>query len=284
MKKSLLLFSLTAPLALWLGLSGPTPAVDAERAEAPCRYDYRITDSRPHDPELFTQGLLIQNGSFYESAGRYGQSRLLSYGQTATEPAQEHRLADRYFAEGLTEFDGRLYLLTWRENTMMVFDAEDFEPLERHRYRGEGWGLTDDGERLIRSDGSDRLTFHHPENFRVLGQIAVTDRGQPLKRLNELEYIDGHIWANVWHQNRLVQIDPDSGRVVGELDLEALVREHRPSAGGAVLNGTAYDPDSGQLWVTGKLWPRLFRLKLSRPEDAAHCTPPGPAHKGAETP
>lgn len=240
-----------------------TACAEADHAgQEPTQYHYKLETSLPHDRTLFTQGLLRHDNLFYESGGRYGQSRVVVYREDARAPSQEHRLDDRFFAEGLTELNGRLYLLTWRERTLWVLDTESLEPLTHYTYDGEGWGLTDNGELLIRSDGSDQLFFHSLEDFSEVDRLRITERGQPIHRLNELEYIKGFIWANIWHENRLVQIDPDSGHVVGSLDLTALVRRERPRGQESVLNGIAYEAENNALWVTGKNWSRLYRLTL----------------------
>lgn len=234
-------------------------------AAQPTQYGYRIITERAHSEQLFTQGLLLSGDTFYESSGRYGRSRLVSYPRQDTDDGfiQERSLPRRYFAEGLTELGDRLYLLTWRENTLMVFAKSDFELLESHHYTGEGWGLTDNGEQLIRSDGSHRLFFHDPKDFALLRTVEVLDRGQPVKKLNELEYIDGRVWANIWHDSRLVEIDPDSGQVKGYVDLRALVKSTAPKASQSVLNGIAWDAEQKGLWVTGKNWPTLFLIRLT---------------------
>ncbi|WP_341936501.1 glutaminyl-peptide cyclotransferase [Marinimicrobium sp. C2-29] len=248
---------LVAPLALSSFLLAACAG-----AEAPTDYDYRLVEDRPHDTTLFTQGLLLHGGQFYESGGRYGQSRLVRYRQDGRVPDQEEALADEYFAEGLTDVDNKLYLLTWRENTLFVFDRNTFALLERRQYTGEGWGLTDDGEQLIRTDGSSQLHFHRLDDFSLIRSLPVTEEGRPVSRLNELEYINGYVWANIWQSDRLVQIDPESGEVVGRLDLSALVRREAPRGSQQVLNGIAYDPERNGLWVTGKNWPKLFFLEL----------------------
>lgn len=231
----------------------------------PVAYQYQVEAEQPHDPGMFTQGLIKRGERFYESGGQYGQSRLITYRENGRQAMREQPLADRYFAEGLTELNGKLYLLTWREQTLLVFDADTLEPIREHRYRGEGWGLTDDGNQLIRTDGSDQLYFHNADSFEVERQVTVTENGKALPRLNELEYINGSVWANIWYANRLVRIDPDNGRVVGSLDLARLVKSAQPRAAGAVLNGIAYDTERNQLWVTGKLWPTMFRLSVTPP-------------------
>lgn len=234
-------------------------------AQAPVGYHYRIIAERAHAEQLFTQGLLLRGDTFYESGGRYGQSRLVSYHREAEADqfAQNRPLPNQYFAEGLTELDNKLFLLTWRENTLMVFNREDFSPLSRHHYDGEGWGLTDDGKVLIRSDGSHKLFFHRPEDFALERSLEVKFQDKPVTNLNELEYINGRIWANVWHSDRLVEIDPESGAVTGYLDLSELVEEFAPAQSQSVLNGIAWDSEHQAIWVTGKNWPKMLLLKLS---------------------
>ncbi len=239
-----------------------TACADSGRPDI-THYQYQVTAEQPHDPSMFTQGLLKRGELFYESGGRYGHSRLTRYRDDGRQAERLRPINDRYFAEGLTELDGELYLLTWREKTLFVYNAESLELVREHSYRGEGWGLTDDGNHLIRSDGSAQLYFHTPEDFKVERQITVTEAGQAVTRLNELEYIEGTLWANIWHSDRLIQIDPDTGAVIGSLNLTELVRKARPDAPGAVLNGIAYDPEHRELWVTGKLWPKLYRLSLT---------------------
>ena len=232
----------------------------ASGAGEPIReYSYQIMEQRPHDTRLFTQGLTLNEGQFYESGGRYGQSRLVRYRATETRAELEKKLDGRLFAEGLTLLDGRLYLLTWKAQQLLVLDAESFQLKRTAVYQGEGWGLTHNSEQLIRSDGSSQLHFHKTDDFTLERSLEVTRAGRPVKRLNELEYIQGHIWANIWHSDKLVKIDPNSGQVLGQLDLSALAARHRASG---VLNGIAYDQSRHGLWVTGKNWPRLYLLKL----------------------
>lgn len=244
-------------ITLFLIASLPGPA---SLAEQPVRdYHYQILEQRAHDTGLFTQGLILDEGQFYESGGRYGQSRLVRYRSTQMKPNLEKKLADRLFAEGLTLLNGKLYLLTWKARQLLILDAETFELKQTLSYRGEGWGLTHNGEQLIRSDGTNWLHFHGTNNFALERSLEVTRSGKPVKHLNELEYIDGHIWANIWHSDKLVKIDPESGQVLAQLDLSELGARHRSSG---VLNGIAYDETSRGLWVTGKNWPRLYLLKL----------------------
>ena len=239
------------------------------QAETLTEYTYTVLEERAHDTDLFTQGLLLRDEIFYESGGRYGSSRLVSYPRSgpADNFIKEHSLSRHYFAEGLTEMDGKLYLLTWRENTLIVFDRDSFEELHRHQYHGEGWGLTDDGELLIRSDGSHQLFFHNRDDFSVVRTVEVYQQGNAVRRLNELEYINGYVWANIWYDNRLVQIDLDSGQVVGYVDLSELVATTAPNHPDSVLNGIAWDEEHQALWVTGKSWPTLFLIRLSSREN-----------------
>lgn len=255
------LCALTVLRLLVLGFGGSLLSACAQDV-TPVDYRYEIAEVRSHDARLFTQGLLIHDGLFYESGGRYGQSRLVAYEESATDPIQQHRLPQHYFAEGLTELDGQLYLLTWKENTLLTFDRDSFELLEETHYAGEGWGLTDDNEHLIRSDGSDQLYFHEPDGFDLVRTLSVRENGQPVARLNELEFIEGSLWANIWHSNRLVQIDPSDGRVIGSVDLASVVRREKPAGSEAVLNGIAYDQQRQQFWVTGKNWRHLYRIEL----------------------
>ena len=230
----------------------------------PVQYGYRVLNSYPHDTTSFTQGLIYRDGFLYESAGQYGRSSLrklhLENGQIL-----QHRPIDRkYFAEGLTEFGGKLIQLTWKENVAFVYDMATFAPEKTLSYTGQGWGLTHDGKQLILSDGSPTLRFLAPGTFRELGRVTVTDRKSPVVDLNELEYIRGEIYANIWNTDRIARISPQSGAVTGWIDLAGIwpTRERRDPD--AVLNGIAYDAAGDRLFVTGKLWPRIYHIELVR--------------------
>ncbi|MCB1676792.1 MAG: glutaminyl-peptide cyclotransferase [Halioglobus sp.] len=231
------------------------------------QYGYRIVDKKPQSRENFVQGLEIVDGYLYVSSGNYGQSRLLRYHFADGALERARQVDPRLFAEGLTVFKGRIYQLTWRSRVVLVYDAADFKGLEWFRIPGEGWGLTHDAEQLIYSDGSDKLHFLSPETHRITRSLAVTEDGAPLPRLNELEWIDGRIWANVWLAERIVIIDPASGRVTASIDLSALLPDSERRAGTDVLNGIAHDPADGSVWVTGKRWPWLYRIELVAPQD-----------------
>ena len=223
---------------------------------------YKVVASFPHDTDAFTQGLIFRDGFLYESTGRYGESSLRKVELATGRVVQQRKVNQRYFAEGLTEWQGRLIQLTWRESVAFVYDLATLADERTFTYAGEGWGLTHDGTRLILSDGSDTLTFLDPATFQVTGRIAVKDRGAPVRDLNELEFVRGEIYANVWQTDRIARIAPATGEVVGWIDLTGLLSAgHRP-AQDAVLNGIAYDSAGNRLFVTGKLWPSIFQIEL----------------------
>ena len=212
-----------------------------------------------HDTSAYTQGLIWSEGKLYESTGQYGASTLRRVDpQTG---AVEHRVAisPAFFGEGLARVGNRLIMLTWKAQRAFVFEFDSFTPTGSFNYRGEGWGLCDDGSRLIMSNGSDRLTFRDRETFEPVGDVGVTLRGLPLPQINELECVDGAVYANVYQQEFLVRIDPATGRVTQYIDAAGLLtlEERR---GTDVLNGIAYDPDAETFYLTGKLWPAMFEV------------------------
>jgi glutamine cyclotransferase len=221
----------------------------------------KVIAAHPHDRNAFTQGLVVHEGQMLEGTGQYGSSSLRRVDIATGRVEELVPLPSAYFGEGITVLDGRIYQLTWQNGVAFIYDAETLALERTARYDGEGWGLTTDGMRLILSDGSASLSFLEPETFGVERQVTVRENGQPITRLNELEYIDGEIWANVWYDDRIVRIAPSSGEVLGWIDLSRLY----PSPGRArddVLNGIAYDADSGRLFVTGKNWPQLFEIEV----------------------
>lgn len=228
-------------------------------------YGYRIVESLPHNNRYFTQGLLIHDGELYEGTGRHGESALLHLNKADGSVIKSRSLASRYFGEGIAIANNRIFQLTWRENMVFVYDLDTFEPQTSHYWPREGWGLTYDGEQLILSDGSDQLYFIDPETFQSVRQVSVRIQGRPVHQLNELEYIDGEVWANVWMSQQIVRINPQTGQVTGVVDLTGLVNQTQTGGSEAVLNGIAWNPDTRQLYVTGKLWSHIFHIELVEP-------------------
>lgn len=222
---------------------------------------FEIVAAYPHDPAAFTQGLAIEGGQLYEGTGQYGASTVRRVDLTSGRPEKQRALGPRYFGEGITILDGLLYQLTWQNGVVVVYDLETFEVERTMQYDGEGWGLTDDGRQLIMSDGSATIRLRDPQTFAVTREIEVRAAGAPVPKLNELEYIDGEIWANIWYDDRIARISPANGEVLGFIDLSALYPQ---SARGseAVLNGIAYDAAAKRLFVTGKNWPQLYEIEV----------------------
>lgn len=228
-------------------------------------WGFRIVNTYPHDPQAFTQGLVYHNGFLYEGTGLYGQSSLRKVELKTGRVLQSRALPQKYFGEGITLFQSRFYQLTWQNQEGFIYDLS-FNPVGRFTYQTEGWGLTHDGQRLIMSDGSAQLFFLNPRTLRPERTLTVRAGGQPVTRLNELEYIQGRIWANVWQTSRIAIIDPQSGQVEAWLDLSglSLLAQARNPSPDAVLNGIAYDSQNQRTFVTGKLWPFLFEIEVVR--------------------
>lgn len=228
-------------------------------------YGYQIVKAYPHDPMAFTQGLIYRDGFLYESTGLNGRSTLRKVRPETGEVLEQVMLGQQYFGEGLTDWGGQLLQLTWRSNLGFVYDLPTLEVTRTFAYKGEGWGLTHDSASLIMSDGTARLRFLDPTTFEEIGGYTVLDGGSPVANLNELEYIRGELYANVWQTDRLVIIAPATGQVTGWVDLSGLLTDaDGPVPVDAVLNGIAYDSVGDRLFVTGKLWPKLFEIKLVR--------------------
>lgn len=223
---------------------------------------YEVVNSYPHDPDSFTQGFLWRDGSFYESSGLVGKSKLRRLEFPSGRVLKEISLPPELFGEGLALVDTRLIQLTWTSHRGFVYDLETFRLLQEFSYDTEGWGLTYDGKNLILSDGSSVLFYLDPQTFKPVRKLAVTMNGSALTELNELEFIDGEIWANVWQTDLIVRIDPTSGRVISFLDLKGILAPSDRNGADAVLNGIAYDGEHKRIFVTGKLWPRVFEIKL----------------------
>lgn len=226
-------------------------------------YGYRIRNEYPHDPAAFTQGLIyIGDDILLEGTGQRGASSLRRVALTTGEVVQQHDLAGEFFGEGITLWQDKIIQLTWQSQTGFVYDATSFAELARFSYPTEGWGITHDGEKLIMSDGSDTLYFWDPETLAEAGRVAVFDDNGPVVRLNELEFINGEVWANIWQTDRIARIDPTTGAVVGWVDLTGLLSVADRVQQVDVLNGIAWDGENGRLFVTGKWWPKLFEIEL----------------------
>jgi glutamine cyclotransferase len=229
---------------------------------------YRVVATLPHDSEAFTQGLVIEDGALYESSGGHGKSSLRRVSLSTGEVLQKHDLDTRLFGEGITIWKNRIVQLTWQAGVGIVYDLATLQERFRFSYRGEGWGLTHDGTHLIMSDGSPRLRFIDPESIqegkevRVVRTIRVRDRWRLIARLNELEFIDGEIYANIYETDRIVRISPASGEVLGIVKLDHLHPARERPWPHAVLNGIAHDRQTGKIYITGKLWPHLYEIDI----------------------
>jgi glutamine cyclotransferase len=244
------------------GANGGLPAKKPDGP--PAKYGYQIVNMWPHDSNAFTQGLILSDGKLLESTGQEGFSSLRRVDLETGKILKKVDVPEPYFAEGITLLNGKIYQLTWQHQLGFIYDAQSFDRVGQFNYTGEGWGLATDGKSLILSDGSNHLRFLDPSNFHVTRTIAVVDGQTPVKELNELEFVQGEIYANVWHDNRIATIDPQSGRVTAWIDLTGLMPENELQDPEAVLNGIAYDQTNDRLYVTGKLWPRLFEIKVKK--------------------
>ncbi len=250
----------------WIGLalSGLLAAAVAAANDtvAPPRIGYTIVATYPHDRLAYTQGLVFADGTLYESTGVYGRSTVRRVNLKTGKPDLIRPIPKHLFGEGLTAFGDRLIQLTWRSGTALIYARRDIRPSGQFRYDTEGWGLTHDGEHLIMSDGSATLYFLDPVTFSEVRRVDVRDHRGPVRFLNELEFVGGQVFANVWQSSDIVRIDPADGRVTGVIDLSELVARMATEPGADVLNGIAYIPGSGRLLVTGKQWPRLYAITL----------------------
>lgn len=225
-------------------------------------FGYEVVNTYPHDINAFTQGLFIKNGTLYEGTGLNGRSSLRKVELKTGRVLEERTLPEAFFGEGITTDGKKIVQLTWRSRKGFVYDLETFAPLSEFSYPTEGWGITYDGRNFIMSDGSATLYFLDPRKLNEVGRLEVYDDKGPVPRLNELEYVKGEIFANVWGQERVAMIDPGTGRVKGWIDLRGLLSASDRKNRVDVLNGIAYDEDTGKYYVTGKLWPKLFEIKI----------------------
>ncbi|MFO0921993.1 MAG: glutaminyl-peptide cyclotransferase [Pirellulales bacterium] len=215
----------------------------------------------PHDSDAFTQGLVIEKGQLYEGTGQQGKSTLRKVELTTGKVQQSESLPAQYFGEGITIFEGKIYQLTWKDAVGVIYDLDSMKGEKVFHYTGEGWGLTHNGKHLILSDGSYNLRFYDPKNMKLVKTLQVKDKKNRIKSLNELEYVKGEVWANIWYEDRVARISPETGQVLGWIDMSNLIPQSRRDKE-AVLNGIAYDADNDKIYVTGKNWPKLFQIEI----------------------
>ncbi len=268
--------TLKAAAALWtlaaasVFVASSRPAAVPVAAQAPVREgttapvaSYRVLRTYPHDQNAYTQGLEFVDGFLYEGTGLNGRSSIRKVELATGKVLRDRRLARQYFGEGITLWKSRLFELTWQSQMAFVYDRDSFAPKQSFRYAGEGWGLTHDATSLIMSDGTADLRFLDPDTFAERRRVTVTDAGRRVIELNELEYVKGQVYANVWTTDRIARIDPATGRVLAWVNLGGLLSDADRASADAVLNGIAYDARGDRLFVTGKLWPKLFQIVVA---------------------
>ncbi len=253
----------TAPSAS--SASGQQAATVTPAAEVPV-WTYEVVNTWPHDTTAYTQGLIYHDGILYESTGLNGQSSLRKVELQTGKVLKKIPVASQYFAEGMTLLNGRIFQLTWQNQKGFIYEPENFRQIGEFAYTGEGWGLTHDGQSLILSDGTNQIRFINPETFKVERAISVVYKGKEVMELNELEYIRGEIYANIWQTDEIIRIDPKTGKVLGVIDLTGLLPGKRANEADDVLNGIAYDEKGQRIFVTGKRWPKLFEIRLKAKE------------------
>lgn len=245
-----------------LFLAAFLPAVTSASAAVPT-YDYKVVRSYPHDAQAFTQGLLYRDGFLYESTGLNGKSSIRKVDLASGKVLQSQNIPPQYFGEGLTSSGDTLVSITWQSQTGFVFDLKTFEVKSQFAYPGEGWGLASNGKELVLSDGSATLRFLDPKTFLEVRRVKVTADGIAVNQLNELEVVEGEIFANIWHTNTIARIDQATGKITGWIDFGKLYPDAGKGPNGEnVMNGIAYDAEKKRLFVTGKLWPKIYEVKI----------------------
>ncbi len=263
-KLGILVLGLAISFSIWHLFSNesfPVSTQAEEKSNTPV-YGYKVVNSFPHDTESFTQGLIIDNGFLYESTGLNGRSSIKIVNLETGKAIKSHKLADKYFGEGITLVDDKIVQLTWRSKKGFVYDKDSLKLLRTFSYQTQGWGITYDGKYLILSDGSNILYFMDPKSFVVVGKLEVYDDNGEVNKLNELEYINGEIYANIWGKDLIARINPKTGFVSSWIELDGLLSKEDKKKGVDVLNGIAFNPQNGTLLVTGKLWPKIFEIEI----------------------
>lgn len=247
-----------------------SPETTTSNIPAPKNIQYSVINMYPHDTSSFTQGLVYYKNEMYEGTGQYKESKLKRLDYKTGKVEKQISLDTTLFGEGITILNDTLYQLTWKEHTVLVYSSKDFHLIKKLNWSNEGWGITNDGNNIIISDGSDKLYFVRPVDFKLMKVVSVTNNMGPVNNLNELEWIDGFIYANRWETDLILRIDPNSGQVVGQMDLTDALKKYaninydeKAEEDGAVLNGIAWDSAGKRLFVTGKLWPKIFEVKLN---------------------
>ncbi|GCD12351.1 glutaminyl-peptide cyclotransferase [Clostridium tagluense] len=224
-------------------------------------YSYDIINTYPHDVSSFTQGLVYECGYLYESTGKYNESTLRKVELQTGEILKLHKLHENYFGEGITLYHDKIFQLTWKSKVGFIYDKDNFNLINKFYYNTEGWGITNNDEHLIMSDGTDEILFLNPKNFKKVYSIKVHDEFKPITRLNELEFIKGEIYANIWKSDKIARICPYSGKITGWIDLKGLLSPKEYKNAGT-MNGIAYDSENNRFFVTGKMWPKVFEIKI----------------------
>ena len=239
-----------------------TPSLPPPATAGPEEFTFQVVNKFPHDPKAYTQGLVWLDGYFYETTGLFGQSTLRKVEPTTGKILKKVALDSEFFGEGMVIRDGKIYQVTWKNQTGFIYDLNTFSQIATFQYPGEGWGLAQNDQYLILSDGSNVLRYLDPSNLREVGRVNVFDGGSGVDQLNELEFVNGKVLANIYQTNRIAQIDPYSGKVTGWINLSGLLKPEERGRDTGVLNGIAYDAKSDRLFVTGKQWPFVFEIKL----------------------
>lgn len=244
----------------------PRPVAKAAAAPVPPTsvpvYGYSIVAKYPHSTDSYTEGFIYKDGKFYEGTGMEGRSGLQVLDPATAKVLQERKMTANFFGEGIVDWGANILQWTWQTHVGVVMDRATLKPIRTFNYTGEGWGMTRDAKRLITSDGTATLRFRNPETFADIGHIDVTDGGKPVDQLNELEYIKGEIWANVWHQERIARISPKDGHVIAWVDVTGILPAAQKRDDESVLNGIAYDEAKDRIFITGKQWPTIFEIKV----------------------
>ena len=246
-----------------LALLGMLGCLPVGKATTPV-WKTKVVATYPHDPGAYTQGLIIENGQMFEGTGKQGSSTLREVDLKTGKVTRSISLDEQYFGEGITILDGKIFQLTWKNNFCFIYDLKTFQYKEYFRYPYEGWGLTNNGKELIVSDGSSDLRFIDPNSFKEVRKISVKDGTERIKNLNELEYVNGEIWANIWYEDRIARVSPENGKLLGWIDLCDIYPKSQREDRDQVLNGIAQDPDTKKIYVTGKNWPKLFEIEIMK--------------------